>query len=163
MTIRRDQFRYKLPPTLNGSGYTTGKQPTGQRAVPVSNAAVSEIKLTGDVFLAPPDASGNSSANDFKGDVVLELVVDGDDVAYVVGPSGGGAAGPTYQGLGPEAPTFAASATQASGLLYNKIADQVTFTSGTRDHRHDSLYVIARNGTTGVLHYRVISTLPSAQ
>lgn len=164
MGPREDQ-RYAAPPMLNGSTYTV-PEPFGQRAKAVTNASVTEIALTGDIFLQPPDAGGNVAKGDYRGDVVVELEADGDDIAWVVGPAGGGAAGPTFKGS-TGAPAFAAGNATAAAVLFNtrtvgRPPYRYTFTAGGVDHRHDSIYAISRAGAA-VLRYRVISGIPGAR
>jgi hypothetical protein len=161
--MRRDMPHFEAPPILSGASYTV-PQPVGGRRKAVLTAAVTEIKLTGDIFLAPPDSGGNVATTDMVGDVVVEFEADGDDVAIVFGPSGGGAAGPTYLGA-TAVPAFTAGG--AGGTIYNAKGASVppkkwTLSAGAKDHRHDSMYVISRAANC-VINYRVISTLPGMQ
>lgn len=145
-----DMFVYKTPPTTNGAS-TAPKTPFGQRAASTTNLSVTEIVLTGDLFLQPPDAGGNQASSDYRGPVLVELFADGDDMAILAGPKGAA--------LTPDLTAVGASANACERIVKGERLF-LMFEAGSG--KHDSLYV--KNATTtGTLRYRVVSSLPGAR
>jgi hypothetical protein len=172
--MRREMTRFVAPPLPPGAGgasqFSVKYGNVGGTYNFASTTACSEHALTGVVFLAYPDGGNNQAASDFVGDVNVEIEADADDICVIFGPSGGGTAGPTYNGglsgaaAGAVLPSFSAGG--AGTIVYNAKGASVpprrwTLAAGARDARHNSIYIISRT-TTAQLRLRVISTTTSA-
>jgi hypothetical protein len=160
--MRNEMPRFTAPPRISGAGYTV-PVPTGERTA-AATTTCSEHKLSGDIFRQMPDGGGNAGIADFVGDVSIEVYADGDDIAVLTGPSGGGTAGPTYNGV-TQLPGFTAAL--PSRIVYNSKGASVprhvwTMSAGAQDHRDDSLYIVSRT-TNAILHYAIVSSPPGAR
>jgi hypothetical protein len=149
--------RFTQPPTKNGGSVSPA---LGERAVAVTNGAVTTILFTGDIFLQPPDSAGNAATADFHGYVEVELDADGDDIMIVAGKKGSALT-----------PAFAANSGSNPGnvgrTIYNSVATgqpprRIWFVAGSQAGENDSLFAISRTGAA-TLRYRVISSIPGTR
>ena len=142
---------YVPPPQVNGSSLAAGKQTNaGCRAVAVTAVAV-EVKLTGDIFLQPPDAAGNQATNDMTDSVIVRVKSDGDDLCVLFAGSG--------LALTPD-PT----ATGTSANVCDTIDDGFFEDYVVSPKSCPSMYVRSRNGNAGAIaRYRLSSPIAGSR
>lgn len=135
---------YVTPPTVCGASKTP-KVPQGCRAVAVT-AVAAETALTGDIFLALPDPSGNQATSDFIGPVLVRVFADGGDLCILFGPAGAG--------ITPDPAAMSPSANVCdiipSGMFYEFMLEP---------QQQRSMYLRTRTGTA-TARYRLTSPLP---
>ena len=152
---RFEQFGgFVQPPRPQGISATPAY---GERAV-ACTTTVSHISLTGDVFLQPPDAAGNSATDDFIGWVQIEFDADGDDIMVLSGP---GNLTPSFSSTNSSTPTG------VGRTIYNSKGTgqpprRIWFESGNKTTSDNVLSAVTRT-TNATLRYRVVSSIPGAR